>query len=375
MFASESPSLSPLHETVTVDLGPRSYPIHIGAGLLKAANQFVKQAVGDRPCVIVSDSHVAALYAQPLYENLSAAQLCKTRPLVLPAGEKTKSFSFIAHLLRDVLHVGIDRNSVLVALGGGVIGDVTGFAAAIALRGIDFIQIPTSLLAQVDSSVGGKTGINTGEGKNLVGAFHQPRLVLTDVNTLKTLPLRELRAGYAEIVKMALLGDAAFFEFLESNGKDVVEGKPEAQIQAIKTSCAMKAFIVGRDEREGGERALLNLGHTFAHAFETATQYDGSLLHGEAVAMGCTLAFKLSARLGLCREEDAARVKKHFAACGLPTGITGRGWNADHLLANMYKDKKAEGKKLTFILARSIGQAVIAKDVDAQEVLAVLRDT
>src|SRR5690606_7717627 len=251
-----------------------------------------------------------------------------------------------------------DRRSLLVALGGGVVGDLTGFAAAILLRGIDFIQVPTTLLAQVDSSVGGKTGIDTAQGKNLVGAFHQPRLVLADTTILASLPRREMLAGYAEIVKYGLLADAAFFHWLEGHGRAVVEGDPQALRRAVLTACRGKAEIVAADEREAGRRALLNLGHTFAHALEIECGYGADLLHGEAVAIGMTLAFELSAQLGLCPPEQADRVRRHLAAVDLPTGferLGGRAWSAERLIGHMRKAKKVSGGRLTFVLARAIG--------------------
>lgn len=365
-------SVPQAHETLLVDLGVRSYDILIGSNLLAQADAHIIKAVGKRRCLIVTDGNVAPHYAAKLHAILEKAGLTQNPPFVIPAGEKSKSFSFLSNLLRDVLMVGIDRNSVLVALGGGMIGDLTGFAAAIALRGIDFIQIPTTLLSQVDSSVGGKTGINAAAGKNLVGAFHQPRLVLADIATLKTLPLRELRAGYAEIIKYGLISNPEFFAWLEKNGAHVLGGRDDEQVHAIKTSCQMKADIVGRDEHERGERALLNLGHTFAHAFESATQYDGSLLHGEAVSIGINMAFKLSVRLGLCPAEAAQRVEAHLKALNMPYNIGGRGWHAEQLIAAMYKDKKAQDNALTFILAHDIGKAFVAKDVQPADVKAVL---
>lgn len=365
-------------EIVNVTLaGARGYRIHIGSNLLDSAVDCIAAALppGRRRCIIVTDSNVAPLYADPLYHTLHKAGLCQDLPIMLPAGEKTKNFAMLEWLLQQILGRGIDRKTLLVALGGGVVGDITGFAAAIALRGIDFIQIPTTLLAQVDSAVGGKTGINTEVGKNLVGAFHQPRLVLADVGTLQSLPPRQVQAGYGEIVKYGLLGDAGFFQWLEQHGGAVLAGDRAAQIHAIKTSCQMKAAIVAGDEQEQGTRALLNLGHTFAHACETASHYDGTLLHGEAVALGCVLAFELSLRLGLCEAGAVARLRTHLAACGLPTTLAGYGWNPTDLLAHMYKDKKTQGNALTFILARSIGTGFIAHNVAPADVLAVLAES
>jgi 3-dehydroquinate synthase len=264
---------------------------------------------------------------------------------------------------------------VVIALGGGVVGDLAGFAAAIALRGLDFIQIPTTLLAQVDSSVGGKTGINSRRGKNLIGAFHQPMLVLADVAALDTLPRREVLAGYAEVVKYGLIDDPAFFEWLEQNGSALVDGDEGLRSQAVRTSCAAKAAIVGRDERETGDRALLNLGHTFGHALEAAAGYGKTLLHGEAVAIGMVMAFDLSVRLGLCPEADALRVRKHLSSVGLPTdlhALRGPAWRAPELLGHMGKDKKVRDGRITFILVRGIGQAFVARDIQLGEVEALL---
>jgi 3-dehydroquinate synthase len=301
--------------------------------------------------------------------------------VILPPGEHTKDFSFFQKLTSDLLDIGIERSTVVVAFGGGVIGDLTGFAAAVLLRGIDFVQIPTTLLAQVDSSVGGKTAIDMPQGKNLVGAFHQPRLVLADTDVLQTLPRREVLAGYAEVVKYGLINDPAFFEWLESNGEAVVSVDAAAARQAVAHSCQAKAAIVARDETEQGDRALLNLGHTFAHALETETGYGPDLLHGEAVAAGMAIAFDLSVRLGLCPAADAARVRRHLRAVGLPAGLSDiktsgnqRRWNIGALLSHMGRDKKVRDGKVTFILARGIGQAFQAPGVDLAAVEALLQE-
>jgi 3-dehydroquinate synthase len=359
-------------QTITVNLGDRSYPIHIGSGLLQQAHFYLRDAFGSPRCIIVTDSHLSSLYAQGLFTALNKAGMCQDDPLVLPAGEQAKTFSYLSFVLDHLFQRNIDRKTMLIALGGGVIGDLAGFAASVALRGIDFIQMPTTLLAQVDSSVGGKTAINSARGKNLIGSFHQPRMVLADVDTLKTLPTRELKAGYAEIVKTALLGDAAFFQWLEEKGHRMLQGKKEKQVEAVRRCCLMKADIVGKDEKEGGVRALLNLGHTFAHAFEMAANYDGSLLHGEAVSIGLVKAYQLSARLGHCSEASVKRVKAHLQTSGLPVSIEGRGWASEKLIASMYNDKKAEGGTLTFVLARAIGEAFVEKHVPADAVRAVL---
>ncbi len=297
--------------SLRVGLDRRAYDITIGNGLIANAHDVLGDIVAGRQVVIVSDSNVAPLHLDNLTTSLE--RVCRRcDSLIVPAGEASKSMAVLAKLLDDILALGVDRGLVLIALGGGVIGDLAGFAAASLLRGVDYIQVPTSLLAQVDSSVGGKTGVNAAKGKNLIGAFYQPRAVLADTGVLASLPSRELHAGYAEIVKYGLLGDAEFFGWLETNSRAVLALEEEALRHAIKTSCAAKAAIVEADEREAGQRALLNLGHTFAHAFEAEAHYDGRLLHGEAVAAGMGVAFELSARLGYCPEDDVARCKAHY---------------------------------------------------------------
>jgi 3-dehydroquinate synthase len=361
---------------VQVELpGDRGYPIHIGAGLIDRAAEMIRDKLGERRCLVVTDTTVQRFYGQRVQEQLTQAGLVRDDILVMPTGEQTKNFSYLSFVLDNLFMKNIDRKTVLVALGGGVIGDLTGFVAAIALRGLDFVQIPTTLLSQVDSAVGGKTGINSPRGKNLVGAFHQPRLVIIDVDTLKTLPAREVKAGYAEIVKYGLLGNASFFRWLETNGPQITAGKAakqEIQVQAIRTSCAMKAHYVAQDERDNAQRALLNLGHTFAHAFETLSNYDGSLLHGEAVAIGLVKAFQLSHRLGFCPEADVARVQAHIKAMGLPTSIQGRGWPLEALISTMFNDKKVMDGELTFILVKGIGEAFIESKIPTEHVRAVL---
>jgi 3-dehydroquinate synthase len=323
---------------------------------------------------------VARLHLTRLRAALDGSGIAH-QSVILPPGEHTKDFSFLQKLTGDLLEIGIERSTVLIAFGGGVIGDLAGFAAAVLLRGIDFVQVPTTLLAQVDSSVGGKTAIDMPQGKNLVGAFHQPRLVLADVDLLKTLPKREVLAGYAEVVKYGLINDPAFFEWLETNGEAVVRIDAAAARQAVATSCRAKAAVVAADEREQGDRALLNLGHTFAHALETETGYGPDLLHGEAVAVGTALAFDLSARLGLCPAADAARVRRHLRAVGLPGALGDiktpggqRRWNVGALLAHMGRDKKVRDGKVTFILARGIGRAFQAPGIDLATVEAVLAE-
>ena len=354
---------------IHVDVSDNAYDIHIGTNLLQEADAELAALLGGRQVVIVTDTNIAPLHLEQTKNALSAHAASCTN-FILPAGEASKSFSVYEQLVNDILALPIDRQTVLVALGGGVIGDLVGFAAASLLRGLDFIQIPTSLLAQVDSSVGGKTGINTPAGKNLVGAFHQPRLVLADIGILASLPEREVKAGYAEVVKYGLLGDAAFFEWLEQHGRDVITGQPDAQAEAIRRSCQAKADIVAADEREAGKRALLNLGHTFAHAFEAVAGYDGRLLHGEAVSAGLGCAFAFSRQLGLCSGQDVERVYAHLAAMGMPTSAQDlpAGQAAPQVLIDhMRKDKKARQGKLTFILARQIGEAFVDRNIDEAE--------
>jgi len=358
---------------VPVQLDNRSYDIHVGNGLLSQAGKLIAPfARGLVP--VVTDSHVADLHLQTVLASLKAANL-DTRAIVLAPGEGTKSFAGLEQLTTTLLELGIERGGLIVALGGGVIGDLTGFAAGVLKRGIDFAQIPTTLLAQVDSSVGGKTAINTPQGKNLVGLFYQPRVVIADTDALSTLPPRELRAGYAEVAKYGALGDAEFFAWLEKNGVKVLEGDQSSRIHAVAHSCKMKADIVARDEREAGDRALLNLGHTFGHALEAATGFSDRLLHGEGVAVGMALAFRLSVRLGLCPAGDATRLEAHLRATGLPSSIAeipGERPNPAALMEHMAHDKKASGGKLTFILARGLGKAFVTKDVPPDAVRDIL---
>ena len=355
-----------MSQTLRVDLGERSYDILVADGLIGSAGAHLAPLAGPRPLLVVTDETVAALHLGRLEASLDAAGLAHRR-FVLPDGEASKSFAQLQRLVEGILETGPERSSVVVALGGGVVGDLAGVAASLVLRGIGFVQIPTTLLAQVDSAVGGKTAINTGQGKNLVGAFHQPRLVLSDTGTLDTLPRRELLAGYAEVVKYGLIGDRAFFEWLEENGGAVIDGAGEARDYAVRKSCAAKAAIVAADETEQGVRALLNLGHTFGHALEARARYDGALLHGEAVAVGLALAFALSAELGLCTGDEAARVRRHLQAVGLPAAVADLGadlgGSAD-LVAAMRRDKKVRAGELNFILARGIGETFVASGVD-----------
>jgi 3-dehydroquinate synthase len=362
-----------MSQTVTVALADRSYPIHIGPGLLARAGELLKP-LAKGPVPVVTDSHVAEIHLAALLDSLGKAGL-DAHPIVLAAGEGTKSFAGLEQLTGELLKSGVDRGGLIVALGGGVVGDLTGFAAGVLKRGIAFAQIPTTLLAQVDSSVGGKTAINTPQGKNLVGLFHQPRIVIADSDTLKTLPKRELLAGYAEVAKYGALGDAKFFEWLEANGVKALAGDGAAMVHAVAHSCRMKAEIVARDERETGDRALLNLGHTFGHALEAATGYSGRLLHGEGVAIGMALAFALSVKLGLCSGQDAERFVRHLKAVGLASAISdlpGPRPAPDVLLEHMAHDKKVKDGRMTFILLRGIGQAFVTSDVPMDAVRAVL---
>jgi 3-dehydroquinate synthase len=366
--------------TIRVDLAGRSYDIAIGPGLIDQAGALCRPLLAAPKAVIVSDDTVAPLYGGRLAASFDKAGI-KTSAVTVPAGESSKEFSAFGKLMNELLDRRPDRKTTLVALGGGVVGDLTGFAAAMLLRGVDFIQVPTTLLAQVDSSVGGKTGINTRHGKNLVGAFYQPRLVLADTDVLDTLPKRELLAGYAEVAKYGLIDDPGFFAWCEANGVGVLAGDAAKRTYAIEQSCLAKARIVAADERETTDlRALLNLGHTFGHALEAETGFGGDLLHGEAVGTGMALAFDLSARLGLCPKADAERVRRHLGSVGLPMrlraigGDNRRQWDAARLIDHMRGDKKAEAGRLTFVLARGIGKAFVSRDVDEGALRGLLDD-
>ncbi|MCG7393604.1 3-dehydroquinate synthase [Microvirga sp. ACRRW] len=364
-------SASPI--TVPVPLGDRAYDILVGRGLIETAGSRIA-ALGARAAAIVTDEHVGPLYAHSLAHALQANGL-RTSIITLPPGEATKSYASLERVCDAVLEAKIERGDLVVALGGGVIGDLAGFAAAVVRRGVRFVQVPTSLLSQVDSSVGGKTGINSRHGKNLVGAFHQPSLVLADTALLDTLPPREMRAGYAEVVKYGLIDDAGFFAWCEENWTGIFEGGPERN-EAVAQSCRAKAAVVVRDEHETGDRALLNLGHTFGHALERITRYDSArLVHGEGVAIGLNLAFRFSAALGLCTLSDAERIEAHLKDVGLPTRLShvpGGCGTVDELLDAMAQDKKVKGGSLTFILARGIGQSFIAPGIEAEKVRAFL---
>jgi 3-dehydroquinate synthase len=351
-------------QRVRVGLGERSYDIAIGPGLLAQAGMLIKEIAGNRQLILVSDETVAQLYRPKLEAALAAAGIAAPPAVLVPAGEESKSLESYGRAAEGILALGVDRKTVILALGGGVVGDLAGFLAATLLRGIDFIQIPTTLLAQVDSSVGGKTGIDSAHGKNLIGAFHQPLLVIADTDTLMTLPSRELKAGYAEVVKYGLLGDLDFFEWLDEHGAAVLDGDAEAQVHAIAACCKAKADIVAADEREGGQRALLNLGHTFGHALEVECGFGHVLNHGEAVSIGMVMAFDLSVRLGMCPANDLMRMRAHLRAHGLPVSPPRDvPFQAHALIGRMQGDKKAEGGRLTFVLVNGIGQAFVAKDV------------
>jgi 3-dehydroquinate synthase len=360
--------------SITVALGERSYDIHVGPGLLAEAGQMIRPILPSPRVFVVTDENLEALHLDTLKDSLDRAGLAN-HGVVLPAGEQTKSFLHLESLLDAMLEARCERGTTVVAFGGGVIGDLTGFAASTLLRGVPFVQIPTTLLSQVDSSVGGKTGINTRQGKNLVGSFYQPRLVLADIDMLASLPPRELKSGYAEVVKYGLIDDPAFFAWLEEHGAAVLAADGPAGSRAVLTSCRAKARIVAADERESGQRALLNLGHTFAHALEAEGGYGELLLHGEAVAIGLVLAFDLSVAMGFCPPTDRDRLVRHLKALGLPVGLPilpGGDWNADRLLAHFGKDKKVKEGRVTFVLAKGIGQAFLCAEVPAEPLRTVL---
>jgi 3-dehydroquinate synthase len=362
--------------SVRVGLGPRSYDVLIGDDLIDRAGLLMKPFLPRGRTAVVCDHAVRDLHGARL-EAALRDQGVQAHWVAVPPGEQTKSWAGLADVSDRLLALGLDRGDAIIAFGGGVVGDLAGFAASIYKRGIDFIQIPTTLLAQVDSSVGGKTAIDTVAGKNMIGAFHQPRLVLADLGALGTLPPRELRAGYGEVIKYALLGDKAFFDWLGAHVGEVLALRPDALMTAVARCVSMKAEIVGEDEREAAGRALLNLGHTFGHALEAETGYGAALLHGEGVALGCAQAFRFSAVLGHCTVQDAQAAEAAIAAAGLPTRLdqaSGAPFSADRLIAHMAQDKKAEDGRLTFVLAKGIGQAFTAKGVDAATVRAFLLD-
>jgi 3-dehydroquinate synthase len=368
--------MTPSVENLRVELGERAYDILIGPNLIAKTGEHILPLMRRKQAVIVTDEIVAKPLLKPLQQSLDAAGV-DHRTIVLPPGEGTKDLAHFGRLVDDILACNIERGTMLVALGGGVVGDIAGFAAATLLRGIDFVQIPTTLLAQVDSSVGGKTAINTAAGKNLLGAFYQPRLVLADTGAMATLPRRELLAGYAEIVKYGLIADAEFFDWLDAEGGKVCDLDPAALNRAVLTSCRMKAEIVAGDERETGDsRALLNFGHTFGHALEAETGFGDALLHGEAVALGMVLAFDFAVRLRIASGQDATRARRHIARMGLPTelGAIGLAGKADRLLAHMGKDKKVRDGRITLILPRHIGEAYVMRDAKSEDLRAFLAE-
>lgn len=373
---------APIPNPIQVSLGDRSYDIHVERGLLPRAGEFLAKVLPRPRIFLVTDEHVAALHLTTLQASLAAAGIEHVLH-VLPPGEHTKDFAHLETLLDAMLATRLERSTGVVALGGGVIGDITGFASAIALRGVPFVQIPTTLLAQVDSSVGGKTAIDTRHGKNLVGAFYQPLLVLADIDLLGTLPDRQIKCGYAEVVKYGLIDDPDFFDWLEGgNGLALLDGDSAARRHAVAVSCVNKARIVSGDERETGQRALLNLGHTFAHALEAESGFGDLLLHGEAVSIGMVMAFQLSVRLGLCPPADLLRMRRHLLQLGmpvLPPPLPGRAWDPARLIGHMASDKKVRDRKIAFVLAKGIGKAFLSRDVapeDAQAAItAVLAQT
>jgi 3-dehydroquinate synthase len=361
--------------TVEVALGAHGYDIVIGRGLLASLGERIAALRPKAKAALVTDDVVAKLYLPAAEATLTKAGIA-TAQVIVPAGEGSKSFPIFEQVCERLIAERIERGDLVIALGGGVVGDLAGFAAAAVRRGLDIVQVPTTLLAQVDSSVGGKTGINSKHGKNLIGAFHQPILVVADTALLDTLPPRDFRSGYAEVVKYGLIGDAAFFSWLEANWRDIFSGGA-AREHAIAVSCRAKAGVVARDEREHGERALLNFGHTFGHALEAATGFSDRLLHGEGVALGMALALAFSARRGLLPASEADRVSRHLAAAGLPdhlSSIPGDLPDADRLMDLMAQDKKVKRGKLTLILSRGIGAAFVAPDIDHAEVGAFLAE-
>ncbi|MBB4304905.1 3-dehydroquinate synthase [Rhodobium orientis] len=375
MTAPLAANVAAAEDTVTVALGERAYDILIGDGLIHGAGAEIAARLPGARAVVVTDETVAGLHLAALRESLAGAGI-ENEVLTVAAGEASKSFSVYQDLVGHVLEARLERGDVVVALGGGVVGDLAGFVAATVRRGMKFVQVPTTLLAQVDSSVGGKTGINAPQGKNLVGAFYQPALVVADTASLSTLPPRQFASGYAEVVKYGLIDDPKFFGWLERDREAVFAGG-QARVSAIATSCKAKARVVAADEREGGVRALLNLGHTFGHALEGATGFSDRLFHGEGVAIGMCQAFRFSARMGLCPPADAERVESHLKAAGLPTRIAdipGDVLAVERLMNLIAQDKKVTRGTLTFVLARGIGKSFIARDIAADDISAFLVD-
>ncbi len=363
-------------ERVGVALGSRSYDVLVGEGLLAQAGSLIAPLLSRPRVAVLTEERVAALHLDGLRAGLEAEGIAVSA-LALAPGEGTKGWAGLERAVEWLIAERVERGDMVLALGGGVIGDLAGFAAAVLRRGVRFVQVPTSLLAQVDSSVGGKTGINSPQGKNLIGAFHQPSLVLADIGLLDSLPARDFLAGYGEVVKYGLLGDAGFFEWLEAHGPALAGGDRALRARAVRHSVAMKAAIVARDETEAGERALLNLGHTFGHALEAATGYSDRLLHGEAVGLGCVLAFELSARLGLCPQEAPGRVAAHLAAMGMPYRlgqVPGGLPGVEALIGLMAQDKKVVAGRMRLVLAKGIGQAFVSGDVPEDALRAVLAE-
>ena len=362
--------------SVRVDLGDRSYDIIVGENLLPDAGSLIRavlSAADSAKVVVVTDDQVAGIHLETLTTSLTDTGI-PWSTIIVPAGEDSKSFQQLETVLAQMIDARIERNDAVIALGGGVIGDLTGFAASILRRGVDVIQIPTTLLAQVDSSVGGKTAINASQGKNLIGTFHQPKLVIADISVLQSLPLRELKAGYAEVVKYGLIDDLSFFTWLEENGPALLNGDNDLRQQAVVKSCEAKARVVAGDERETGNRALLNLGHTFGHALEAEMGYGDGLRHGEAVSIGMRMAFDYSVHAGLCPQSDAERLQQHLLTCGMPiyiSDIPGKSqsgeWTADRLFQHMGQDKKVSAGQITFILAHGIGQGFVTREVDGKD--------
>jgi 3-dehydroquinate synthase len=362
-------------EIIPVNLGERSYEICVGSGILETIGESLLKRFGFRKIFIVTDNEVATHWLNLVIDSIKKVGI-QYEVASIPSGESSKSFYQLEGLLNQFFEARIARDGLIVALGGGVVGDLAGFAAAVALRGIDFIQVPTTLLAQVDSSVGGKTAINTAQGKNLVGSFYQPRLVLIDTDVLDTLPERQILSGYAEIVKYGLIKNRQFFEWLEVNGKKILSGDSDARRTAIVESCKIKAAIVGHDEKETGERAILNFGHTFGHAFETEAKFNGDLLHGEAVALGMVAALNLSKITGSCNGQEVDRVSFHLKSVGLPVNLSFLDkfsrWNVDTLLKHIDHDKKVLDGKIRFILLKEIGNSYITSEVDPNNVSAII---
>ena len=359
------------NKILDVPLDHRSYKIIIGQDLINNSGQLVKDAINGDRVIVVTDTNIAPLYLSKLLTSLKSSNI-KFEQIIIPSGENSKSFEGFQNLTNQILSMRIDRKTTLIALGGGVIGDLTGFAASTLLRGIDFIQIPTTLLAQVDSSVGGKTAINSPIGKNLIGAFYQPRLVISDISVLKTLPQRELVSGYAEIVKYGLIYDHNFFSWLEKIRIGICSKNDEFNSQAIFRSCEIKTYFVCNDETEQNKRGLLNFGHTFGHALESETNFSGKILHGEAVSIGMTMAFELSHSLGLCSSKDKDRMMRHLRSVGLPTkirDIKGIKWNSEAIINHMHSDKKVKNGKIMLILTTGIGSAHLASNVSKANII------